>query len=72
VGVLKQVKIRLQSPALAIVLLAMTSIACALETDQFYAWGQPIEESADYLNAWVKLELQSELDTIDTDSAAES
>jgi hypothetical protein len=37
--------------------------ARALETDQFYAWGKPIEDSAEYLNAWVQLTIQSALDS---------
>jgi hypothetical protein len=35
----------------------------ALETDQFYAWGKPIEDSTPYLNAWVQLTIQSALDS---------
>ena len=37
--------------------------AHALETDQFYAWGKPIEDSTEHLNAWVRLEIQSALDS---------
>ena len=37
--------------------------AQALETDQFYAWGKPIEDSTHYLNAWVRLQIQDVLDT---------
>jgi len=43
-------------------LLASVSVH-ALETDQFYAWGKPIEDSTDYLNAWVRLQIQDVLDT---------
>lgn len=42
-------------------MLSATS-AQALETDQFYAWGKPIEDSTVYLNAWVQLTVQSALD----------
>jgi len=42
-------------------LLSVTS-APALETDQFYAWGKPIEDSTRFLNAWVMLQVQSALD----------
>lgn len=35
----------------------------ALETDQFYAWGKPIEDSTLYLNAWVQVQIQSALDS---------
>jgi hypothetical protein len=43
-------------------LLASVSVQ-ALETDQFYAWGKPIEDSTHYLNAWVRLQIQDVLDT---------
>jgi len=36
--------------------------APALETDQFYAWGKPIEDSTAYLNAWVQIQVQTALD----------
>lgn len=42
--------------------------ALALETDQFYAWGKPIEDSSDYLNAWVRLTIQSALDSNSADA----
>jgi hypothetical protein len=42
--------------------LLATASAQALETDQFYAWGKPIEDSTEYLNAWVRLQIQSALD----------
>ncbi len=41
----------------------LTTPAYALETDQFYAWGKPIEDSTLYLNAWVQLKIQSALDS---------
>lgn len=34
----------------------------SLESDQFFAWGKPIEDSTQYLNAWVWLTIQSALD----------
>jgi hypothetical protein len=37
--------------------------AVALETDQFYAWGKPIEDSTLYLDAWVQLQIESVLDS---------
>jgi hypothetical protein len=43
--------------------LLLNAPAHALETDQFYAWGKPIEDSTAYLNAWVKLQIQSALDS---------
>jgi hypothetical protein len=44
----------------------------AMETDQYYAWGKPIADSADYLNAWVKLNIQSALDESGEDAATSS
>ncbi|MBT8072418.1 MAG: hypothetical protein HKP21_01800 [Xanthomonadales bacterium] len=38
--------------------------ARALETDQFYAWGKPIDDSSQYLNAWVQLQFEFTLDSI--------
>ncbi|MGB5291150.1 MAG: hypothetical protein WBN41_06835 [Lysobacterales bacterium] len=35
----------------------------ALETDQFYAWGKPIDDSSHYLNAWIRLQIQDALDS---------
>lgn len=48
---------------LAVAWLLAGSCAQALETDQFYAWGHPIEDSADYLNAWTRFQIQSALDS---------
>lgn len=48
-------------PVIAWLLISVS--AHALETDQFYAWGQPIEDSTDYLNAWVRVQIQSALDS---------
>lgn len=42
--------------------LLSAASAPALETDQFYAWGKPIGDSAVFLNAWVQLTVQSALD----------
>jgi len=39
----------------------------ALETDQFYAWGKPIEDSTEVLNAWVRWQIQTALDSRGTD-----
>ena len=43
--------------------LLVNTSAQALETDQFYAWGKPIEDSSEYLNAWVRLQIQAALDS---------
>jgi hypothetical protein len=43
--------------------LLISASAHALETDQFYAWGKPIEDSSKYLNAWVRLTIQFALDS---------
>lgn len=54
--------IRLGCVLFAGILLMSGSPARALETDQFYAWGRPIEDSRHYLNAWVRINVQSTLD----------
>lgn len=62
-GVLNNSKARL---GFCLTLLAGSFIntpAQALETDQFYAWAKPIEDSTEYLNAWVRLQIQSALDS---------
>lgn len=43
--------------------LLISAPAQALETDQFYAWGKPIEDSTVYLNAWVQLTIQSAINS---------
>lgn len=43
--------------------LLISGFSHALETDQFYAWGKPIEDSTHFLNAWVRLQVQDALDT---------
>ena len=48
---------------LVIAWLLVCASAQALETDQFYAWGRPIEDSTEYLNAWVRLTVQAALDS---------
>ena len=48
---------------LLIALLAMQTSVQAMETDQFYAWGKPIEDSADYLNAWLRLQVRDALES---------
>ena len=47
----------------ALACVAASARAQALETDQFYAWGKPIEDSTHYLNAWVKWQVQTALDS---------
>ena len=53
-----------RASALVVMLATLLSGASAeaLETDQFYAWGKPIEDSTVYLNAWVQLTVQWALD----------
>lgn len=48
---------------LAALLLVATShsAASALETDQFYAWGRPLNDSTDVLNAKINLEIDKAL-----------
>lgn len=55
--------IRIICKLVIITSMLLGSSAQALETDQFYAWGKPIEDSTHYLNAWVKLQIQDVLDT---------
>jgi hypothetical protein len=60
---------KMRSPnILAAVLLLLTgATAEALETDQFYAWGKPIDDSTAHLNAWVRVQIQDALDAkVDT------
>lgn len=33
-----------------------------METDQFFAWGKPIEDSTDYLDAWVRYQVEFALE----------
>lgn len=48
---------------MAVVWLIVGSSAQALETDQFYAGGHPIEDSTDYLSAWTRFQIQTALDS---------
>ena len=48
---------------LAVASLAFSFPVRAMETDQYYAWGKPIEDSTDYLDAWVRLQIQYVLDS---------
>lgn len=45
--------------------------AQSLESDQFFAWGKPIEDSTEYLNAWVWLTVQSALDAKSSNELAD-
>jgi len=62
-GVLKRMRIRSAFHSLTLMTLFMSAPAHALETDQFYAWGKPIEDSTNYLNAWIRLQIESALDS---------
>lgn len=62
-GVLNRMKTRFASRVVLLAGLLITAPAPALETDQFYAWGKPIEDSTVYLNAWVALQFQSVLES---------
>ncbi len=68
-GVLKQMKARSNCSLIFMVALLAGSPLQAMETDQYYAWGKPITDSADYLNAWVVLNIQSALDESGKDAA---
>ena len=48
--------------------LLINTPAQALETDQFYAWDKPIEDSSKYLNAWVHLQFQSVFESSSADA----
>src|SRR5210317_1521616 len=53
----------LTTPFILVAGLLISTCSQALETDQFYAWGKPIKDSREYLNAWVQLKVQSVLDS---------
>ena len=61
-------KKRFGSSLVLLAVLLINTPAQALETDQFYAWGKPIEDSTHYLNAWVRLTIQSALDSRPADA----
>jgi hypothetical protein len=65
-GVLNRMKTRFGLHWVLLAGLLLNAPAQALETDQFYAWGKPIEDSTVYLNAWVQLQIQSALDSRST------
>ena len=67
-GVLNRMKTRFRSTLLLLAGLLINTSVHALETDQFYAWGKPIEDSTQYLNAWVRLQIQSALDSRPADA----
>jgi hypothetical protein len=69
VGFLNRMKLRFFPHLLLLAVLLQCESVQALETDQFYAWGKPIEDSSEYLNAWVRLQIQSALDSNSADSA---
>jgi len=68
-GVLNLMKARLKPYLPVVAWLLIGTSAHALETDQFYAWGKPIEDSTEYLNAWVRLQIQSALDSRASDAS---
>lgn len=63
VGVLNRMKTRFRRSLVLLAGLLTGMSAQALETDQFYAWGKPIEDSTQYLNAWAQITIQSALDS---------
>lgn len=56
--------------AAAACLLAIAP-AHALETDQFFAWGKPIEDSTNYLDAWVNYQVEYALESGSKGAAAD-
>jgi hypothetical protein len=69
-GVLKQMKAHPSCWLAVIALMLAGSPLQAMETDQYYAWGKTIADSTEYLNAWVKLNIQSALDESSKDAAS--
>ena len=53
----------LTTPFILVAGLLISTCSHSLETDQFYAWNKPINDSREYLNAWVQLKVQSVLDS---------
>ncbi len=51
------------------VLLGVAGEASALETDQFYAWTRPLEDSGDPLNAKINAEFDAALAQVNADDA---
>jgi len=70
-GVLKQMKSHSTRYLVFIAALLAGFPLQAMETDQYYAWGKPIADSANYLNAWVKLSIQAALDESGKDAASD-
>ena len=54
------------------VLLAWGPPVPALETDQYYAWGRPLADSTDAVNARFNLELQRAIESFPADRQPES
>ena len=50
---------------LSLVLLIDMGSASALETDQYYAWGRPLGDATDVVNAKLNLELRQAIDAFD-------
>ena len=62
-GGFEPMKTRFGYSLVMLVGLLINTPSQALETDQFYAWGLPIEDSTQYLNAWVQLQIQTALES---------
>jgi hypothetical protein len=57
---------------LGVLLLSLAWAApCALESDQYYAWGRELADATDVLNAKVTLEIENELGSVNRGGAGE-
>lgn len=55
--------------AIAVGLLAAAPAAHALECDQYYAWGRPLQDSTGAINAKINLEIDTALDEVNAEDA---
>lgn len=60
---MNSIRAKIKGCTIIFAFVLFSGFAHALETDQFYAWGKPIEDSTHYLNAWVRLQIQDALDS---------
>ncbi len=60
------------SAALVLGLVVVTGTSLALETDQYYAWGRPLADSTDAVNARFNLELERAIASFPDDRPPES
>jgi hypothetical protein len=63
---------RRQITALVLLLVVVPGLSSALETDQYYAWGLPLADSTDVVNARFNLELERAIASFPADRQPES